>query len=177
MPASSFVRDLGLVRPARPLRDRHLLVAALAALPVWAGLGPAIGERMLVPASAYAWLSFVVIQPVLEELVFRGLLQGQLLRLTDARPLGAGAPRQQADRVASAGAPSLSVANVVTTAVFVAVHLVAQPAAWALAVAVPSLVFGHLRERFVSVYPPIAMHAWYNLGFALTAWIAAGASA
>ena len=41
---------------------------------------------------------------------------------------------------------------------------------WALAVALPSLVFGHLRERFSSVLPAILMHVTYNAGFALTAW-------
>ena len=63
------------------------------------------------------------------------------------------------------------IANTATTLVFVVVHLPAQPAAWAVAVAVPSLVFGHLRERFGSVLPAVAMHAYYNAGFGLVAWL------
>jgi hypothetical protein len=65
----------------------------------------------------------------------------------------------------------LSIANLVTTAAFVALHFTAQPPAWALAVAVPSLLFGHLRERFGSVLPPVALHSIYNAGFALAAWL------
>jgi membrane protease YdiL (CAAX protease family) len=137
--------------------DAHLAIAAAAALPVWLGLAAAFGERMAPPAHWVAWLSLVVVRPTVEELVFRGVLQGQLLRLTEARRLG-----------------PLTLANLMTTVGFVATHLLAQPPGWALAVAVPSLVFGHLRERFGSVAPAIAMHAFYNAGFGLAAWLARG---
>ena len=46
----------------------------------------------------------------------------------------------------------------------------AQPPPWALAVPVPSLVFGHLRERFGSVLPAVFVHIVYNAGFGMTAW-------
>jgi membrane protease YdiL (CAAX protease family) len=59
---------------------------------------------------------------------------------------------------------------VLVTVAFVLLHLRAQPLAWALAVAAPSLVFGHLRERFGSVWPAVLVHAVYNAGFGLTAW-------
>jgi uncharacterized protein len=65
-------------------------------------------------------------------------------------------------------------ANLAATVAFVMLHLLVQPPAWAIAVAVPSLLFGHMRDRFASVVPPIALHATYNAGFALTAWIARG---
>lgn len=153
--------ECGLRRPRPPMLawppDPHLALAALAALPVWAALGIAFGPRLALPASAAAWLSLVLVQPVVEELVFRGVLQGQLLRLTDRRAIG-----------------PVTLANLATTLGFSALHLLAQPAAWALAVAMPSLVFGHLRERFDSVAPAIAMHALYNAGFGVTAWLARG---
>jgi membrane protease YdiL (CAAX protease family) len=57
------------------------------------------------------------------------------------------------------------VANVLVTVGFVALHLHAQPLAWALSVAGPSLVLGHLRERFGSVWPAMLVHAFYNAGF------------
>ena len=44
--------------------------------------------------------------------------------------------------------------------------------AWALAVAVPSLVLGHLRERLVSVWPAVWLHMVYNAGFSGAAWVA-----
>jgi len=164
-PRPTLWQDCGLVRP-RPAPDGrspdpHLLLAIAIALPVWAVLGLVFGGQMRVPAGWFAWVSFVLLQPVLEELVFRGILQGLLLRLTttggQTRRLG-----------------PVSLANLGVTLGFVALHLPAQPLAWALAVAVPSLVLGHLRDRTASVWPCILVHVTYNAGFALTAWLASG---
>jgi uncharacterized protein len=135
------------------LLDTHFVLTAAAALPVWWGLGLALGGRLQTLAGWSAWISFVLVAPLVEELVFRGVLQGQLLRLSSARRVG-----------------PLTLANLCTTAAFAALHLMNQPPHWAAAVAVPSLVFGHLRERFGSVWPAVLMHALYNAGFALTAW-------
>jgi membrane protease YdiL (CAAX protease family) len=111
---------------------------------------------MYVPAHMLAWASFVLIQPLLEELVFRGVLQGLALRLTTHK----GQPRRVGP---------ITLANVLVTLVFVALHLQAQPLIWALAVTVPSLVLGHLRDRFASVWPAVLVHTTYNAGFGLTA--------
>jgi membrane protease YdiL (CAAX protease family) len=135
------------------LDDAHTKAAMLAALPVWLGLCVLVGEHMRSVTGWRAWIWFVLLLPVAEELVFRGVLQGQLLRLTSARRAG-----------------PLTLANLCTTAGFVAMHLPNQPLLWALAVAVPSMLFGHLRERFDSVLPAMMLHAYYNTGFALTAW-------
>lgn len=137
------------------LRDAHALWALLLALPAWAVLGLVAGPHMHVPVGGMAWMSLVLVQPFAEELVFRGVLQGQLLRLSGGRRVGV-----------------ITFANLLTTAGFVTLHLFAQPPAWALAVTVPSLVFGHLRERLDSVWPAVVVHAVYNAGFALTAWLA-----
>ena len=128
-------------------------------MPVWAALGLWAGAFMYVPSGWPAWMSFVLVYPVVEELVFRGVLQGELLRLTtrEGRTLRLG---------------PVSVANALATLAFVAFHTVAQPLAWALAVAVPSLVFGHLRERFASVWPAVLVHVVYNAGFGLAGWLA-----
>ena len=66
----------------------------------------------------------------------------------------------------------VTLANVLVSVGFVALHLRAQPLAWA--VAVPSLVLGHLRERIGSVWPALLVHAIYNAGLGLTAWLAHG---
>jgi uncharacterized protein len=141
--------------------DAHLALALALAVPVWVLLGIAVGPSMLAPATTVAWLSFVAVQPLAEELVFRGVLQGQALRLTTI----AGQPRRLGP---------VTLANVWVTAGFVLLHLPAQPLAWALAVVVPSLVLGHLRDRFSSVWPAVGVHMIYNTGFALTAWWAHG---
>lgn len=143
-------------RPAGRALDPHLIAALAAAVPVWLALGLWAAPWMRAPAGAWALLSFVLLMPLLEELVFRGLLQGRLLAHT-ARRVG-----------------PVSLANALTTLAFVALHLVAQPPAWALAVALPSLVLGHLRERLHSVWPAIGVHVAYNAGFALTALLPRG---
>lgn len=139
--------------------DAHLALALALAVPVWATLALVAGPDMYVPSGWKAWLSFALLYPVVEELLFRGVLQGELLRLTtrDGTTLRLG---------------PVSVANALATVAFVALHLIAQPMAWALAVAAPSLVFGHLRERFASVWPAVLVHVFYNAGFGLAAWLA-----
>lgn len=134
-------------------RDAHTLAALAAALPAWLLLGHLFGDRLHVPRDGAAWLGFVLTRPALEELVFRGVLQGQLRRWTRRR-VGV-----------------ISLANVLTSCVFAAAHLATQPVIWALAVFAPSLVFGHLRERFRSVLPSMVMHMVYNAGFAVVAWL------
>ena len=139
--------------------DSHLVLALALAVPVWTALGLWAGKFMYVPPGWSAWMSFVLFYPVAEELLFRGVLQGELLRLTtrDGTTLRLG---------------PVSAANALATLAFVAFHTIAQPLAWALAVAVPSLIFGHLRERFASVWPAVLVHVVYNAGFGLAAWLA-----
>jgi hypothetical protein len=158
-PAVSLREEFGMVRPQSGwwawLPDPHFVTAVLAAVPVLFLLGMTPGSRMQPVDGWSAWLSFVALRPIAEELVFRGVIQGALLQRTPARRLG-----------------PVTQANLWTTAGFVALHFAAQPPAWALAVALPSLVFGHMRERFVSVIPAIALHAVYNAAFAVVAlWV------
>jgi membrane protease YdiL (CAAX protease family) len=159
---SFFLR--GVAVPFQRLKavDTQLMLALLAALPVWVALAVWAQPGMRVPQGAWAWCSLVLVQPCLEEWVFRGLLQGQALRLTSRQ----GVPARLGP---------VTWANVLVTLAFVALHLMAQPVVWAVAVAIPSLVLGHLRERFNSVWPPVWVHAFYNAGFGLTAWAAVSA--
>jgi len=100
------------------------------------------------------WLllaKLAVLYPVLEEIVFRGGLQSALLEQTPFKKKFFG----------------ISLANVVTSTAFAALHLVYQPLLWACAVFFPSLVFGWARERYDSIIPSILLHGFYNLGFVL----------
>lgn len=155
--------ECGLQRPhpalLRWLPDAHLALAVLAAVPVWLVLAWALGQSMFQPVGIQGWLGFVLLWPLMEELVFRGLLQGQLLRTSHHQ--------SQPRRIGP-----LTWANALTTLAFVALHLPAQPLAWALAVALPSLVLGHLRERFASVWPAVGLHMVYNAGFGAAGWVA-----
>lgn len=96
----------------------------------------------------WVFLSMVLIFPVLEEIVFRGLIQEQLAKYASSRRFG-----------------PISIANLFTSLLFVAAHLIYQPVIWALLVFFPSLLFGYTKERYASLWPPISLHVFYNLGF------------
>jgi uncharacterized protein len=140
------------VRP-RPalLRDPLLLAALGAALPVWAVLvawhgAPQPDWILRDPAR---FVLFALVYPVLEELAFRGLVQGELLRRWPRR-LGV-----------------LSAANAATSVLFATAHVLLRPSWLSAGTLLPSLVFGYFRERHGSLAAPIALHVFYNSGFLL----------
>lgn len=132
------------------LRDRHFLLALAAGPAFWAGLWLYLGE---VPGPAREALGpllyLVVVTPVLEELAFRGALQGWMLDYTWGR--GRSGPFTRA--------------NLAVSCLFTAIHFAYHPPLWAIAVIIPSLLFGHLRDRTGSVVPAMLVHAWYNAGY------------
>ena len=91
---------------------------------------------------------------VLEECVFRFGLQGWLTGFVWSRrfPL-----------------PGISWANVATSLLFVAVHVMHHPPLWAMAVFFPSLIFGWAFDRYNTICAPIVLHFSYNV-FLLGAW-------
>ena len=93
--------------------------------------------------------SLILWQPCGEELLFRGIIQGQLHQL----------PWGQRSWF------HLSAANLFTSLAFVALHLVYHPTLWAVAIFFPSLVFGYFRERYHSLYSAFALHSLYNFGY------------
>jgi len=138
-------------------RDRLFQLALLAGPVVWLTLltwQPATPFDANEPAQWGRLLLLAGLYPLLEEWLFRGLLQPQLLgyRPLRARLLG------------------LSGANLLTSLLFGAVHLFAHPPLWAAAVIVPSLIFGAFRDRYHSVVPAILLHGFYNLGYFLLFW-------
>ena len=96
-------------------------------------------------------LSLVLLQPFVEELIFRGWMQGYLLQSGWGRArLGV-----------------FTLANLLTAIVFSALHALSHTPAWALAVFLPALAFGHFRERSGCIYAPLLLHAAYNFGYFL----------
>jgi len=124
-------------------------LALLAGVVFWLVL-LGLGSTHAVPVWS-ALLSLVLMQPVIEELLFRGLLQGQLLQLAWGRWQWGG----------------FTTANLAVSVVFVALHFMSHPPLWALGVLFPSLLFGYFRDRHHCVYPSIALHVFYNAGFFL----------
>jgi len=94
-------------------------------------------------------LLLVVIYPILEEFVFRGGVQRYLYEKPSLRQSLLG----------------LSLANVITSMLFAAIHLINQPPLWAALVFFPSLVFGWARDRYDHIVASIVLHGFYNAGF------------
>ncbi len=94
-------------------------------------------------------VSIVLWQPLVEELLFRGVVQGLLLQTRHGAKHYLG----------------ITLANVICSLIFVVVHTVHQPLLWALAVFLPSLLFGYMRDRHGNIYPALALHILFNAGF------------
>lgn len=140
------------LRPCPGLwRDPHFLLALGAGLAFWAALWVAGGWALPEPAGLVSWpyLYLAVLAPVMEELAFRGALQGWVLETGFGRRRTLG----------------LTGANLVVSVAFTAIHFAYHPPLWAVAVLFPSLVFGHLRDRTGSVLPAMAVHIFYNVGY------------
>ena len=91
-------------------------------------------------------LSLIIWQPLVEEVLFRGIIQGQFAKREWGKQSWL----------------SISGANAVTSVLFVAMHMINSPPLFALTVLAPSLVFGYFRDRCNSVYPCIVVHSAYN---------------
>ncbi|MBL1351731.1 MAG: JDVT-CTERM system CAAX-type protease [Zetaproteobacteria bacterium] len=98
-------------------------------------------------------LILALLYPILEELVFRGLVQSWLLEKTWGHTSWLG----------------LSLANVFTSLLFMGLHFFQHAPLWAVAVFLPSLIFGYLRELYAEatypLLPSISLHCFYNAGW------------
>ena len=88
----------------------------------------------------------IVFYPVIEELAFRGMIQEYIATKTKQYPVYF----------------YISLANVLTSVLFVLMHFVHHTPLWALLVFVPSLVFGYFKEQYKSILPSIFLHMFYN---------------
>ncbi len=131
---------------------------ALAAGPLaWVVLAlwlPVVGDHERQLAQWRPLLFLILLYPLLEEWLFRGLIQGWLLETKRGRAAWAG----------------ITLANGVTTLLFATAHLLGHNLFWSLLVIGPSLIFGWMRERYRSVLPPIGLHIFYNAGYFLLFW-------
>ena len=93
-------------------------------------------------------LLLVIVYPILEEIVFRGALQGWLRKKTWGL-------RHRFD---------VTVANILTSIVFAAFHFIRRPNIWSAGVVLPGLIFGFFRDRYDNLYAPIVLHIFYNSG-------------
>ncbi len=148
----AILRDLALDRSPAFYRDGQFLAALAAGLLFWLFLFRTTVDVHSIGGTLGTALSLCLMQPLIEELIFRGVVQGELLRHIWGSKKWLG----------------ISAANAATSSAFMALHFLSHPPLWALSVIVPSLLFGHFRERHNSLYPPLALHIYYNTGYFLT---------
>jgi membrane protease YdiL (CAAX protease family) len=97
----------------------------------------------------YSFGLLVLFYPIIEELSFRGMIQEYLSHKVGEYK----------------GIAGISLANILTSMLFVLMHFMYHAPVWALLVFFPSLVFGYFKEHFSSVIPSILLHSFYNLVF------------
>lgn len=136
-------------------KDRVFRGAFLAAPVVWLVLylmdRPLISITWLFEEPLLVLMLFVV-RPVLEELVFRGLFQGWLIKYKRFKYEVIG----------------ISLANIVVSILFALFHFMSHSLFMAMLVFIPSVVFGYFRDRFHGrLMPSISLHCFYNIGYFL----------
>lgn len=139
----------GFYRSSAFLSSLSVGAAFFCALPLLVAVQPLPWPRIL----SVGFLMAAVWQPIVEELLFRGCLQGVLARRAWGRRTVTG----------------ISLANLLTSILFIGAHIPTHSLLWVLLTLFPSLVFGVLRDRSGSVVPPIAIHVFYNTGYFLIA--------
>ena len=97
----------------------------------------------------FTFFLLTTIYPVLEEIVFRGALQGWLRRWEKL----------------SRNWKELTLSNVFTSLIFSIFHLFYNSLGVSISVFIPSLIFGIFRDRYKQVLPSIFLHIFYNVGF------------
>lgn len=89
----------------------------------------------------------IIFYPVIEELAFRGVIQEYIASKTEQYP----------------SFFNLTVANILTSVLFVLMHFVHHTPVWALLVFIPSLIFGYFKDQYNNIAPSIFLHMFYNL--------------
>ena len=126
--------------------DYHLLIALIAPLLVWPWLPR--WDYDYSQGWQFSAIALFTLAPILEEIVFRGFLQGWLLHKDWFGKLSAGASR----------------ANWCTSIAFACAHLWQHALILVPGYFIVSLVLGHFRERYRGILVPVLLHAYYNLG-------------
>jgi len=106
-----------------------------------------INEHPLKNYTIEALLLLVLFYPIAEEIIFRGMLQEYILLKSKKQMIFM----------------SISTANLLTSILFVVLHVIYHEVYWALLVFIPSLIFGYFKDRFQSIIPSIILHSFYNV--------------
>lgn len=89
----------------------------------------------------------ILFYPVVEEFAFRGVIQEYIASKTKQYP----------------SFFYLTVANILTSVLFVLMHFIHHVPLWALLVFIPSLIFGYFKEQYGHIGVSIFLHMFYNV--------------
>lgn len=130
-------------------------LACSVALSFW--LSIAINRQFSFQVQTFTSILFflIVVFPVLEEIVFRGLIQESIHNLLLNY------------HIKTVLFNRLSSANLLTSLVFSASHLWSHTLLWAVAAFFPSLIFGYFKDKYQSLQASITLHMLYNFGYYL----------
>lgn len=114
------------------------------------------------PDSGFAGvtLSALALKALIEETVFRALLQNQIERLLPTWPATV---RQS--RFSSCTLTYISPGNTLVSLLFAIAHLPTQPVLAAFSTFVPALAFGLVWTRTRSLWLCAMLHLWYNIAY------------
>lgn len=126
--------------------DYRLIAAVIAPLLIWPFLPP--WDAGYPGNGDVRLLALFLLLPLAEEVVFRGFLQGWLLRRASFKRARFG----------------ISGANLATSCAFALAHLWRHPPVLFPGYFGVSLVLGYFRERYGGVLVPALLHSYYNLG-------------
>ena len=129
--------------------DYKLVAAVVAPLLIWPFIPPWDSSYLKGWKDGITFASI----PILEEMLFRGFLQGGLLSSNRFKPISAGFSR----------------ANWLTSFAFATAHLWQHPPILLPGYLAVSLVLGYFFERYRGILVPVLLHSYYNLGLLLFA--------
>ena len=131
--------------------DYRLVAAVIAPLLIWPYL-PSWDSSYLGGGALDALALFIAI-PIAEEILFRGFLQGGLLKRDWFAQISTGFSR----------------ANWLTSIAFAGAHIWQHPLVLIPGYFGVSMVLGYFRERYGGLLVPVLLHCYYNLGLLLFA--------
>lgn len=143
----SFIKKLPKTSPGELFLWGVIVLSPLWAYAAhhWLGLG-------LVLTSKTAWLWAIMGAPLVEEVVFRYLLQDKLTKILLTQPKWGSTPTGVSHA-----------ANVLSSFAFAFAHPIEHALWFQLWWLLPSLVLGELWRRYQSLWVCVATHAWFNL--------------
>jgi len=127
-------------------KDKTFFILLCLPIPVWIYLYWTNGKANI-DDGIIIFLTFVVLYPAIEELVFRGFIQSWVEGLV-SRELSI-----------------FTAANIITSTLFALLHLVNHPPALAALTFFPSLIFGLAQDRYKTLAAPTILHCTYNAAY------------